>query len=1595
MNRIHKIIWSAIREKWIVVSEKAGTHGVPVMKSGALSIAALVTLGTSAWALDPGALPTGGVISSGSGTISTSGQAMTVTQTSQRMVADWQSFNIGEQASVQFEQPGTNAAALNRIHDLNPSQIMGRLSSNGQVFLLNHSGIVFGRTAQVNVGSLVATSLDMADSDFMAGRYVLKGTAGAGTVLNQGTIEDGKGGVVALIAPKVSNEGTVKAERGSALLASGNRVTVDFVGDGLISYVIDEGAVDAQVSNSGLIKADGGMAVMTAEAADALTMAVVNNTGIVEARTLGERAGKIVLLSDMATGTTSVSGRLDASAPDGGDGGFIETSGGRVRIGEDAVIDTHATNGKTGRWLIDPVDFTIATSGGDITGTQLGSLLGQNDVTIQTTTGTDTATTQYGASGSNGDIFVNDTVSWSANHALTLNAYRNISINKNITATGSSGKVVLLYGQGSSNGTISGTQASYTLAPGAKINLQAGQNFSTKLGSGGTQIDYQVITLLGSANDANASANYTLQGLAHSSMLSGYYALGADIDASDTQNWNSGAGFKPIGSKANNFTGNFDGLGHTITGLTINRPAETAVGFFGYAYGHGSGGELRNVGLIGGSVTGSGYVGSLAGVINNTNIVVNCFATGSVTGNGDNDWIGGLIGYNYGGVVLNSYAMGPVYNSGSSSFVGGLVGYSCFGGREQNCYATGSVTGLGDNVKVGGLIGFKDSVSIINSYATGAVTGIGSGVNVGGLIGEGFSFLNKVESCYATGAVTGTGDNAFTGGLVGKINLIASNNPFINCFWDISSTHAASGIGNATLTGVVGKTTAELMSQSTYTSWDFAGTWWMMDGSTRPFLRSEWSETISNAHQLQMMAMNLDADYVLANDINLGVALAEVGGSYPGMWGSAGFTPIGSDYTHPYLGTFDGQGHSISGLTINRPNTDYVGLFGCVGYGSYGGVIQNLSLIGCSITGNNFVGGIAGVISGYTSSLNHSVATGSVSGHNNVGGLLGMNYGGNVNTSFADCTVHGNDSVGGLVGSNGGEVDACYAAGPVSGTTHVGGLIGNLTYGIPSSSFWNKDTTGQSSSDGGTGLDDTAMRQLSSFSDAGWDISSDPASGSTWFIYEGHTSPLLRAFLSPLTITYDGSAKTVTYDGTAKTPNATYSLTDVDTSSLTGYVNAGDYLTPFIYSTRYLITTAGTPGKLTILQKELTLSGLTAENRSYDATTAATISSWGSLQGIVTGDSVNFAVATAQASFSDANAEDGKTVTVTGLTLDNTNYLIGTQTTTANIAKAAITVSIADSGKTYDGTVSVSGAPALLSGTLFGTDRITGITAAYENPNAGTGKRVLVTGATVSDGNSGQNYNVTLQDSSNGTISRVPLTVKAHDDRKMFDGKAYEGGNGVIYSGFVNGESAAELSGTLTYAGSSQGAVRSGRYAITPGGLGSGNYAIEWQDGELRIDPAIDEPKQVSGTVPVLASGSMPRFRPTPPVMSLVSTDPNALFPGGITVRVLTEPSGAQCGLVSVMVPKDQAGQGATFDIPLPAALLAAGGGAAVEVTLVDGSKLPEWLSYDERNRLLTAEDAPQGAIPLTLLVRQDGVSWTMEIRAEDVGRSLAMGGVR
>jgi filamentous hemagglutinin family protein len=391
-------------------------------------------------ALDNGVLPSGGTIVAGTGSISTSGSSMTVIQATDRMVTDWVSFNIGRDASVNFLQPGASSIALNRITDQNPSRIMGSLSANGNVFLLNPSGILFGATAQVNVGALVASSLNLSNEDFFAGRYAFENSGGAGTVVNQGNIRTPDGGYVAFLGPIVKNEGTITADKGSVVMAAADKVRLDFSGDGMLGYSIEKGAMDALAENNGLIRADGGMVVLTAGAADSLTKAVVNNEGIIEARTLENASGRILLMGDMDHGIVVASGTLDASAPQGGPGGFIETSAAHVSISEDLRISAGSNGGIGGLWLIDPYNYTI---NGAAAGTISTALEGGTSVTIDTAS--DVA--GYGSSGDNGgigDITVSSAITKTAGNTdvtLTLKAANSIIVDEAITNSGGTGKL--------------------------------------------------------------------------------------------------------------------------------------------------------------------------------------------------------------------------------------------------------------------------------------------------------------------------------------------------------------------------------------------------------------------------------------------------------------------------------------------------------------------------------------------------------------------------------------------------------------------------------------------------------------------------------------------------------------------------------------------------------------------------------------------------------------------------------------------------------------------------------------------------------------------------------------------------------------------------------------------------------------------------------------------------------------------------------------------------------------------------------------------------------------------------------------------------
>ncbi|MFS2036163.1 beta strand repeat-containing protein [Polaromonas sp. CT11-55] len=321
----------------------------------------------------------------GAGTVATAGNVTTINQATQRLAIDWTSLSTRANEALVFNQPNAQAIALNRIIGSSPSELLGSLTANGQVFILNPNGVLFGAGSHVNVGGLVASTLNMSNADFMAGNNVFTGSGGS--VVNQGMLNTRQGGYLALLAPEVRNEGVMTATLGTALLAAGNKVTLNLDNGSLLGYSIDQGAINALAENKHLIKADGGQVLLGAKAIDSLTSATVNNTGIIEAKTLANKAGRIMLIGDMEHGMVHIGGTLDASAPDGGDGGFIETSAANFRILPSFRVNTRAPQGKNGNWLLDPATMTIAAGNGAAANTIYEDTLeaAGSDMTIQAT----------------------------------------------------------------------------------------------------------------------------------------------------------------------------------------------------------------------------------------------------------------------------------------------------------------------------------------------------------------------------------------------------------------------------------------------------------------------------------------------------------------------------------------------------------------------------------------------------------------------------------------------------------------------------------------------------------------------------------------------------------------------------------------------------------------------------------------------------------------------------------------------------------------------------------------------------------------------------------------------------------------------------------------------------------------------------------------------------------------------------------------------------------------------------------------------------------------------------------------------------------
>lgn len=1009
VNKMYALVWNQALACWNVAHEGARRR----RKSGArkgMVVAAVSLLGVGAMS-SAFALPTGNTHVSGEANILTfnDGKEMSINQKSDKLITNWNDFSVKKGEKVSFHQPTKSSVALNRVVGTNASDIQGQINANGQVFLVNPNGVVFGQGAQVNVGGLVASTRNITDADFNAGNYKFSGSSPA-EIINNGEILAAQGGNVALLGTNVRNDGVIQAQMGRIALGAGDKFTVNFDGNNLLNLQVDGAAVDALVKNGGLLKADGGQVLMTAKSAGAMLQTVVNNQGTIEANTLRGTAGKITLDGgDM--GKVLVGGAMTASAIGTvGNGGVIETKGANTEVQLATRVNTLASNGQTGSWKITSNSVKVnptAASGSD---TAYADTLSNN-----------LATTHIELASSVGDVVVGGPVTWNSGNRLKLSSARDIEVNGGLASTGikarvemNAEKTIRLNG----NVTLSGANASLGLNHGDGYAL--GQDAKVTLSGTGASFDSN-----GALYDVIQN---TAQLQAVNNNLNGLYVLGTDIKG-------SGA-FKSIGGNSA-FAGVFDGLGNTVSGFTVTNTGPM-VGLFAGNFGSISNLKLANM-SVNGTTSGAGfsYIGGLVGL--NTGTLANVSATGlRVNANASNtNVVGGLVGLNSGGtidrasVAVNSYVNGNAYTSS----VGGLVGENVLG-------VTGpaSITNSLANVAIGGylartfaggaggLVGTNRGGYIADSSSSGSVGNNSCsyvGTNMGGLIG--YNQTGTVERSSSSAAVRGNSASNI-GGLIGfNTNSAVRESSF---------SGTVNGYGSASAGGLIGYNQNSTLNdvKTSGTVYDTSGT------NVGGLVGQNFYGKIDTAEALA----NVTAG---ANSNTGGLIGSNYGGSVSHTVARGKVMAGTNSHVGGLIGNNDGDLSSVeaSGEVRAGTNSFVGGLVGTNGR-TLNSVIETATAKG-NVYGDrdSNIGGLVGQNHGQ---IFNSLALGTVSGgyYTRLGGLVGLNMG-NVRQSVASGKINASypsyQTYGGLVGVNYGEMKYNSALGEATQVPLAG-----INYGI-------------------------------------------------------------------------------------------------------------------------------------------------------------------------------------------------------------------------------------------------------------------------------------------------------------------------------------------------------------------------------------------------------------------------------------------------------------------------------------------------------------------------------------------------------------------
>ncbi|WP_334168764.1 MBG domain-containing protein [Methylobacter sp.] len=958
------------------------------------------------------------------------------------------------------------------------------------------------------------------------------------------------------------------------------------------------------------------------------------------------------------------------------------------------------------------------------------------------------------------------------------------------------------------SGTWSQVNASLPTFSATDFRISGGTFIRALGGDGSSDSPYQL------------SDVYGLQGIGSTGMLNNYYTLSNNILAGGTSAWNSAEGFLPISV----FTGTFNGQGHTISGLNINRPSTSNIGLFGNT---GSGSTVKNVGLTGASITGYSDVGGLVG--SNDGNIKKSYVTGVVTGN--NLEIGGLVGLNNGGIDASYVSAMTVYGQTASTSndddIGGLVGLN--NGTIIYSSSAGTVIGVGDvgglvghnsgtlldqsystmtvtsdfsvyNDGTGGLVGWN-SGPITNSYATGAVSAGNYSQGVGGLVGTNYS---SITNSYSTGSVTSGIHSQYVGGLVGL-----NNGTVTESFWDTqSSSQPTIGIGSDTTSGATGLTTTNMETLSNFVNWNFSTIWRMYEGYTAPLLKSLLKPISITASSANKTYDGLA--YSGGNGVTYSIAEATLLGIFSYSGSAQGAINAGS-YSITPSGLYSSQqGYDISytsgSLTINPAVLSITANSLSKTYGDIDPVL--------TYNASGFVNGeSSSVLTGaLTRAAGETVAGGPYAIHQ--GSLSGSNY--NINYTGATFTI--NPAVLSITANN---LSKTYGDVNPTLTASVTGLKYDDTSLII------------------TGLSTTADRSSGVGS---YVINASAASAGTNYTITSATNGNLTINPAVLSITANSLSKTYGDIDPVLTYNASGFVNGESSSVLTGALTraAGETVAGGPYAihqgslsgSNYNINYTGAMFTITPAQ----LLSVKADNA---------IRVYGDANPVFTG------------SFISGGLVKGDTLSSIGLTYSTLANPF------ANVGIYAITPKITSSNYTFvgiDGQLSVTPRPldvtAIAANKTYGepdpmfTYTATGFVNG-EPASVLTGILARTAGETVAEGpytinqgslSANSNYSISYSGSIL-TINPALLTITADNLSKTY------GDSDPVFTyiatGFVNGESSSVLTGALTRdAGET---VAGGPYDIHQGSLANSNYSISYIDADFTIN--LPPTEKVSGTV--------------------------------------------------------------------------------------------------------------------------------------------------